>query len=118
MPLTVREIPSEGSKGADGVFWCEFGGLGRFKLATLGLRSQLPAQAKSRQCTRLKHKVYRGNGPFTFANPSSVALGVICPAGDVAKSSGGSGPAKSSRWPTILAAPSFHAMITLASFWR
>ncbi len=34
--FTVREILPEASKGADGVFWREFGGFGRFRFATLG----------------------------------------------------------------------------------
>ena len=39
--LIVREILPEASKGADGVFWCEFSGFGRFRFATLGLASLL-----------------------------------------------------------------------------
>ena len=35
--FTVREILPEASKGADGVLWCEFGGFGRFRFATLWL---------------------------------------------------------------------------------
>jgi hypothetical protein len=34
--FTVREILAEASKGADGVFWREFGGFGRFRFAMLG----------------------------------------------------------------------------------
>ncbi len=37
--LTVREILSETSKGADGVRWYEFSGLGRFRFAALGFTS-------------------------------------------------------------------------------
>ncbi len=39
--LTVREILPEASKGEDGVLWREFGGFGRFRFATLGLRLQI-----------------------------------------------------------------------------
>ena len=36
--FTVGEILTEASKGADGVYWCESSGFGRFRFATLGFR--------------------------------------------------------------------------------
>ena len=40
--LTVREILSEVSKGANGVLWGEFSGLDRFRFAALGLTFYVP----------------------------------------------------------------------------
>jgi len=34
--LTVREVLTEASRGADGSLWPEFSGFGRFRCATLG----------------------------------------------------------------------------------
>ena len=33
--LTVREVLSEPSKGADGVYWCEFSGFGRQQVCSV-----------------------------------------------------------------------------------
>ena len=39
--FTVREIPAEASKGADGVHWRESSGFGRFRFAALGSGLQI-----------------------------------------------------------------------------
>jgi hypothetical protein len=48
--LTLREVLTGASKGADGVLWREFTGFGRFRFATLGftLKAQTTLKGKDR----------------------------------------------------------------------